>query len=563
MKKFLFCLLLVISSLFLTKISVKAQQDDVIDIDEFNKRLASAVVPNPRLRSTLIKDYRVAAFVYGSTKAYITKMSLDGVTVFCIEPNILAGVGTDYQPVDTWWQLSESTRRRIAEVLYYGYQSDGSDESFIATQVMIWEALGHWVTLQDVNRNPLNIDDKKAEIEARINDARNLPAFATTRQLGSLQYPLVLNDSNGVLSQFEVVCPAGIDCQVQNNQITVNLSDLGEYRLELIAKNQDSTVNSGLVYGNINDAQKVLKKIQPDKPLRNSFVDVGVALGKLNITKVDEAGEVIRQEGFRFVLSLDEDGQEAAYTFQTDENGMVPAFDLPIGTYYLFESETVDPYQRNEEVRQVVVTANQNESIYFVNKLKTTDLVVEKHDVASNELVNGALFTLYEADEEDNYQAMAYRASGELYLPETIPGESYEVALDEAFEEVIDSFEGNGEAYEKAVLPGSYYIRQNSDTLSVQQIEEGTAVFEELVYQRKYMVCEERAPLGYQNDRACAKIVYQSEEQQGGMLWQRTNPRIPIVSTSAFSAFGTHQMTAAGSLAALGCLLLYRKKRTR
>lgn len=63
----------------------------------------------------------------------------DGEIAFCVQPGILITEGSSY----TRSNFSHSELRKIEHIAYVGWQlSSKTDEDYLATQFMIWEALG-------------------------------------------------------------------------------------------------------------------------------------------------------------------------------------------------------------------------------------------------------------------------------------------------------------------------------------------------------------------------------------------------------------------------------------
>lgn len=160
---------------------------------------------------------------------YVQQLYVGDKTVFCIEPMQLFTEGLDYSP-DTkkWDELSEQTRQNIWEINYYGYSYSGhqTEKYYVATQVMIWQAVtGTWyqpyytdgTTVYDISNEVAVINNLRTQPQGR-------PSFNNQTIKMGLNTPVTLTDTKGTLSNYSITSSNGISASVNGNNLTVAIT---------------------------------------------------------------------------------------------------------------------------------------------------------------------------------------------------------------------------------------------------------------------------------------------------------------------------------------------------
>lgn len=160
---------------------------------------------------------------------YVQQLYVGDKTVFCIEPMQLFTEGLDYhQDTAKWDELSEQTRQNIWEINYYGYSYSGhqTEKYYVATQVMIWQAVtGTWyqpyytdgTTVYDISNEVAVINNLRAQPQGR-------PSFNNQTIKMGLNTPVTLTDTKGTLSNYSITNSNGIRASVNGNNLTVAIT---------------------------------------------------------------------------------------------------------------------------------------------------------------------------------------------------------------------------------------------------------------------------------------------------------------------------------------------------
>ncbi len=160
---------------------------------------------------------------------YVQQLYVGDKTVFCIEPMQLFTEGLDYhQDTAKWDELSEQTRQNIWGINYYGYSYSGhqTEKYYVATQVMIWQAVtGTWyqpyytdgTTVYDISNEVAVINNLRAQPQGR-------PSFNNQTIKMGLNTPVTLTDTKGTLSNYSITNSNGIRASVNGNNLTVAIT---------------------------------------------------------------------------------------------------------------------------------------------------------------------------------------------------------------------------------------------------------------------------------------------------------------------------------------------------
>ncbi len=411
------------------------ESQELMSVEEFQNYYNSET--NNLARGELIRVRKVAEFNGGAN--WISIMSVDGQIVFCLDPTMTAGIGMEYNQSNDWLYLGWDTQYRIWEVIRFGYQEYGTDDYYIASQILIWRALGHWITPN------INVDSQINQIEANIKNFGIPPSF--NNQTLELDYKVgqTITDTNAVLNKYSINCPSGISCVKNGNDLTVTIEDLnfdknGKINISSPGTNDPSWIGVAWV---LPGSQSVLSMGFHDPSVRFRL-NLKMSTGNLQIIKVDEYG-LPGGEGHKFEVAFDENFNDIVGTYTTNEEGFILIEDyLPGGIYYLREVETVNGYVLNPGIYEVEVSLNETAEITIMNNLEQVDLQHFKIDEEWNEIfLDGAVFSVTDITEATENQLVD--EEGNL--------------LWEDPEETIPVLEREGDVYEFDVVTGNQYIR--------------------------------------------------------------------------------------------------------
>lgn len=190
------------------------------------------------------------------TAGYI-KLKVDGATKtgFCVDFGVAIDPGTatvsgieEYFAKGISEEKSKELVKKLTEYLKFGYGNGDktSKKYYLATQKLIWEAIsdtGYYNTsyYDGINGSSLGklklknfrwtIDGKTGidlsneikNIETAIENYYKKPSFCSSQEKLEIEVgeTAEYTDSNGVLSNFEVNCDNGIECQVEGNKLKV------------------------------------------------------------------------------------------------------------------------------------------------------------------------------------------------------------------------------------------------------------------------------------------------------------------------------------------------------
>lgn len=173
---------------------------------------------------------------------YWQNYTIDGEVAYCIEPNVPEGV--EYP--ETNWEatgLPNSIKERVLLIGYYGYTYHGhqTTEYRAATQGMIWSTIiGNGAHTQFTTErwgagSKLNISNEEAEIERLIAHHYDKPSFNGGTYTAQVGEPIVLTDTNNILSNFDVSVD-GADFSISGNELTITPTKNGTINVRMVKK---------------------------------------------------------------------------------------------------------------------------------------------------------------------------------------------------------------------------------------------------------------------------------------------------------------------------------------
>ena len=221
---------------------------------------------------------------------YVQQLYVGDKTVFCIEPMQLFTEGLDYhQDTAKWDELSEQTRQNIWEINYYGYSYSGhqTEKYYVATQVMIWQAVtGTWyqpyytdgTTVYDISNEVAVINDLRAQPQGR-------PSFNNQTIKMGLNTPVTLTDTKGTLSNYSITNSNGICASVDGNNLTVAITS-ENYDKSITFSRNFSARDVNVIYGS-GGYQRVIYLASRRDPSPNFKLNFDLMYADIEVEKQD------------------------------------------------------------------------------------------------------------------------------------------------------------------------------------------------------------------------------------------------------------------------------------
>ena len=221
---------------------------------------------------------------------YVQQLYIGDKTVFCIEPMQLFTEGLDYhQDTAKWDELSEQTRQNIWEINYYGYSYSGhqTEKYYVATQVMIWQAVtGTWyqpyytdgTTVYDISNEVAVINNLRTQPQGR-------PSFNNQTIKMGLNTPVTLTDTKGTLANYSITSSNGISASVNGNNLTVAITS-ENYDKSITFSRNFTARDVNVIYGS-GGYQRVIYLASRRDPSPNFKLNFDLMYADIEVEKQD------------------------------------------------------------------------------------------------------------------------------------------------------------------------------------------------------------------------------------------------------------------------------------
>ena len=416
------------------------------------------------------------------------KYLMDGRIVYCVEPG--APIYTnDYYGSDIFLSgMSSDILDKIRLIGYFGYDYPGhnTDRYFMAAQELIWETVGHnevYFTSGINNMgDKINIEFEKNEIMSLVNRYYYKPSFDGISVSGIYGEQIVLEDSNNVLSNFDV---SSENAYIDGNKLIIDLNKVGNNQVILSRKVYDSS-SSVFYKDNVSQDFMFLRVDSFDSVVNvESYIPKNiVSVNKRGLILSDYDGDFIYEEGgldgvkFGLYASSDiyDDGNLVYMENDlVDElltiDGVASSKFIPNGSYYLKEISTIPGFILDDSVYNINLNNDSKEVFNYMLSL-TNDrqkifLNLSKH----GELFEGII------DDKGNYTdiPLAGVKFGLFSGSDIYGGSKLLVPKDSLIDEFITDSDGN--INEELFIPfGTYYIKE-LDTLEGYSLDENIYEF--------------------------------------------------------------------------------------
>ena len=397
--------------------------------------------------------------VKGSTRKYqqmtvITRNS-DGQFVYCIEPGTPVAQGVIYpgQDFDQSYVANMTTEqwRRISLLAYYGYgYGDHTDiKWYTVTQFLIWQTVPHGYDIyftDTLNGNRITkYTDEMNELNRLVEEHYKAPSFTSSNIEMNIGDDLELNDTNGVLHNFEVANETGVNATIENNTLKITATKVGDGSVT-ITKRDKNYSHPAIVY---------FHPSGQDLMMRGSYdpVDVNIKItvvgGKVSVKKIDmdtqlgiAQGDATLDGAIYGIYNME--GERVGEVVSKGGEYVMSDYLPSLGTFYLQEEKASVGYELNETKYYFEIT---KDNLY--PEVDVSEKVIER---------DLKIFKVYASDETGFL-------TGE-------PNVTFDIYLKSSGEKVT-SITTDESGYATATLPyGTYTIKQVTSTQDHEFVED-------------------------------------------------------------------------------------------
>lgn len=322
------------------------------------KYTGQAIWPSEYISNVYIKKVKPDGYTKYQQGRFIRR-SEDNQFVYCLQPyadidNNLPYydvVRSDYAQV---LGLSEAQWERISLLAYYGYQynDNGVDHSahkwYAITQVMIWRTTNpesdiYFTDSLNGNRTS-QYDGEMAELERLVSNHYRTPQLQSglTVPIGSTTE---INDSNGVLSNYEISSTDKVTASINGNTLSVTANSIGEGSVSFQKKAKYYEIPP-IVY--FSDHSQNVFRVGAYDPVKSKFT-IKVIGGKVTPEKKDVETKTNTPQGEGklggAVYGIYKVDGTRVGSVTTKEDGTNTSDYLPeLGRFYLLEEQPSEGY---------------------------------------------------------------------------------------------------------------------------------------------------------------------------------------------------------------------------
>ena len=275
---------------------------------------------------------------------------LDGIDSYCLDPSTHEGGPLTLGDWNSTG-ISDSIKEKVLLIAYYGYNYQGHQtlEYRAATQAMIWETVkgGNtkvtFFTQRFGEGNELDISKEKGEIERLISNNKVKPSFDSKEFSALVGEQLVLNDSNGVLNNYNININEATFYK-KDNKLYIIPYVAGKLQVKL--KKKEAYTSSYKIFVSDVYQDQIIPGIIDN--IEGNFI-INSEYGKVNIQKKDSEKGIKQGEatlGGATYGIYRRDNDILMGTITTDENGYAESESiLSYGNYYLKELKSSMGYK--------------------------------------------------------------------------------------------------------------------------------------------------------------------------------------------------------------------------
>mgnify|MGYP004509119843 FL=1 len=342
-----------------------------VDAASYNGKLYEVHHPNSGF--TIFADEGLNLMDYNS---WMIKSSVDNRVYYCIEPETkLDGASKGSHSMITGdkniinnSKLTTSKFEKIKLIAYYGYGYKDNNVDHTAkkwygiTQVMIWRIMRPdltWTFKSSRNASPNKslYSKEVAEINKLVKEHLAKPSFASKKYKIKLGESIDINDTNKVLSNYNLVSSSkNIKVTRNGNKLKITAIKIGSDKLTY--KKSSRTSESFALFASSN-YQDIISVGNPSIP---SFsFDVEVTGGTVRLNKIDSLNNSFEAQGDAKLAGaiyevFDLNGKSVG-KITINDKGFGELF-LDYGSYKIKEVKAPVGYKKNDKVYDVVIDKN-------------------------------------------------------------------------------------------------------------------------------------------------------------------------------------------------------------
>lgn len=284
------------------------------------------------------------------SRADFYKLSVQGETAYCVEPGqFMAGDGYAVTENFENFGIDKTLKDHLELISYYGYdyQDHSNLNYYIATQQMIWEALGATDIKFYKNGKLIDISKYKKEINDLLSTHEKLPSFAGKTYRYPLKEKIILKDTNQVLHKYNALSNGG---NIVGDSYEIYPLSEGEYKYTFMMPMRLG--NSHLFYSAGSQRVGVFKLTGNKQKSFDVNLEFYNEKGNIKVVKFDlDTGEAL--EGALFEL-YNEKQQKLNEGF-TSSDGTLLFENLPYGKYFIKEREAPKGYQLQLDMIEIIL----------------------------------------------------------------------------------------------------------------------------------------------------------------------------------------------------------------
>lgn len=296
------------------------------------------------------------------------KKVIDGQDAFCVEHGIdIEGHGDGWNPAD----YSANQKDELAEIAYFGYQQNPTNENYGLTQMMIWEKLGNEL----LTTNYPDYQAKKAVVQAKVDAFNKKPSFDGQNITLNVGDSITLKDTNGTLASYikQTANTANLEVSKSGDDLTLKATaDSKESGKLSYAKAESANIGTSLVYSK-GSQQKLAYFKLPNGADFNLNVHVNLN-GNMKAKKVDtDTGKALPGAKLKF-----EFGNETKEV-TTGDDGYAALNGIKAGTKVKVSEVTApNGYVNKGELQEATILPNQTIEVTLGNKVQLGNVNLAK-----------------------------------------------------------------------------------------------------------------------------------------------------------------------------------------
>lgn len=315
---------------------------------------------------------------------------LDGIDSYCLDPSTHEGGPLTLGEWNSTG-ISDSIKEKVLLIAYYGYNYQGHQtlEYRAATQAMIWETVKDgntkvtFFTQRFGEGNELDISKEKGEIERLISNHKVKPSFDSKEFSALTGEQLVLNDSNGVLSNYNISINEATFYK-KDNKLYITPYVAGKLQVKL--KKKEAYTSSYKIFVSDVYQDQIIPGIIDN--IEGNFI-INSEYGKVNIQKKDSEIGIKQGEatlgGAKYGIYR-RDNDILMGTITTDENGYAESESiLSYGNYYLKELKSSMGYKLDSNKYYFDINSNsKNVHVDVFEEIIKGKIKITKQDSETN-----------------------------------------------------------------------------------------------------------------------------------------------------------------------------------